>query len=511
MSRLLTLLTVACGLLPSLTAHGQDAEELVRMLPRDANAIVVVKVDEILTTDRAVQENWKEHQSQKFLSGESSVPPWVDVLVTGSLVRPAIPEAAWSAALAVVPRDTDLATASGNMDAEPEYLGRSPAVRGVGDALFLEVRSGLLGVLSPGYRQDAGRWSRQIAAGGEPEISSFLQEASQQPGHILMAMDLQDMFDPQRVRSRLSSDESLAKEPSTRIRLATQLLRIRGIEMAVTIGETIESAVTISFEDDLTRHPEAFQKIFLDILADMGVGIDEFDTAEAIVEGSKLVLRTPLSEESLRRVMTLVIPPPPARHVAEATTEPPATTEPTTTKPRPKSIPASTPREASRQYLLAVNGILDDLMRANKRAKTYSRTATWHDNFARKINHLSTVGVDKDLVAYGTWVAEKLRAVAASLRGEEIDVSAEEGKVTYSYSTYSPWWSLNPWGGVNYGWGGVNVDSNIDQVRSQQAEIVAQGRDERVEIWQMIIDERAATETKMRQRYGDDFLDKRKR
>ncbi|MCA9054420.1 MAG: hypothetical protein KDA75_11315, partial [Planctomycetaceae bacterium] len=464
----------------------------------------ILRIQEILQTDRAVREQWGDRQSERFLSGASSIPPWIEVLVMGALVRPAVPEAAWSAALMQVPAGTELATLAGDSDASPEYLGRSPALRGARDALFLDVRPGLLGVMAPGYRQDAGRWSRQMSSRADPEISPILLEVAQRPEHIVLAMDLQDMLDPTRVRSRLEADDTLAREPSTRIRIATQLLRIRGIEMAITVGETIDSTVTISFNDDLMRQPAVFHKIFNSVLADMGLGIDEFDTAEPVIDGKTFTIRTPLAEESLRRILSIIVPPPPARPLAEAEPEPAA--EAVQTPPKAaRSAPLVTPREASRQYLLAVNHIIDDLKAANARAKTYARTATWHDNFARKIVNLSTIGVDQELIAYGTSVAGKLRAIAASLRGQEIDVSAQQSNLTYSYHSHPAWWSFNVWGGVDWGYGGYEVESNLQQVRQRQAEVVAAGAKDRLGVWQQIDDERARVETAMRQRYGDDF------
>jgi hypothetical protein len=50
------------------------------------------------------------------------------------------------------------------------------------------------------------------------------------------------------------------------------------------------------------------------------------------------------------------------------------------------------------------------------------------------------------------------------------------------------------------------VTSNLQQVRAQQAELVAASAPERDQIWQMINEERSAMQRTMVGRYGETFL-----
>jgi hypothetical protein len=483
------------------------AAALVPLLPRDSNAVFIVRVSEILKSPRAVQEQWSAQQAERFLHGESSVPPWVEALVIGSLVRPAGAEAAWSAALVAVPPATRLESLA-HTSGEIETLGASRAVRGTQDAIFLDLKPGLLGVMSPAHRQDAARWSREIAAAKQSELSPFLRDAGRLPGQIVLAMDLQDMFDPARVRERLAADETLLTAPEIRTKLTGQLLKIRGITMEITIGEAIGSKVTLAFADPLQDSAKIFQRIFVSILGETGVGIDEFDGASSVIDGSNLVLSTELSETSLRRILSLIVPPPPHAQVADAAASPTASPTPAAnvTVLPPKPAVSVTPQSATRRYFLAVSKMVDDLKVANRNAKNYERTATWHDNFARKINDLSTVGVDKDVLAYGAATAEKFRALAASLRGQAVQVAASQGTLSYNYSYDPGWVQADWWGGVGYRAPTTSISSNLRQVREQQAKAIEAGAVDRTKIWQAIDDERAAMQLTMRQRYGDDVL-----
>tara|TARA_R110002072_G_scaffold303099_1_gene493532 strand:- start:277678 stop:277926 length:249 start_codon:yes stop_codon:yes gene_type:complete len=68
---------------------------LGRYLPGEANAVSVVRVAEILNSPRAKVEGWAETANDRFLTGASRIPPWIDTLVIGSLVRPELHQQVW--------------------------------------------------------------------------------------------------------------------------------------------------------------------------------------------------------------------------------------------------------------------------------------------------------------------------------------------------------------------------------------------------------------------------------
>jgi hypothetical protein len=154
MSRSLLLYAALAGLCPACVSLGADrSAELVTKIPRDANAVFIVRVHDILQTDRAQREDWTTKQTEKFLAGQTAVPPWVETLVVGSLVRPSIPENAWSAALAVVPAQAGIDSIAKHEQVEPELLGGKRSVRSSRDVIFVELEAGLIGAMSPAHRQ----------------------------------------------------------------------------------------------------------------------------------------------------------------------------------------------------------------------------------------------------------------------------------------------------------------------------------------------------------------------
>lgn len=492
-------------------AAADRSPELANRIPRDANAIYVLRVQEILHTDRAVREQWAEKQQERFLNGEAPVPPWVETLVIGSLVRLSVPEVVWSAALATAPDASRIEAAMAAPAGDVEWIGGAKAVHSSRGGLFLDLDRGLIGVFAPPFRQEAGRWVRQMREAGTSGVSPYLLQAAAQPGHIVLAMDLQDMLDPQRVRQQLLIDEKLADNPTARIRLATQLLSLQGATLAITVGDTISSRLRFDFREPLDASATSLQKVFVDAISEMGAMIEEFETAAAAVNGQTLTLECELSEASLQRILSLVVTPPPTPH-SDGPAEPPAiASNPPAAAPPAASPPASSSadvdrREASRRYLQAVNRYIDNLRTANRRATNYDRTAMWHDNFARRIDGLATKAVDPELLQYGSTVASSMRALAASLRGQSVQVQVQQGTVAFNYSFDPGFTALSIWGGVGYRAPTVSLQTNLAEVRERQAAAIVAGNFEREQIWKVINDQRARIEQQMRVRYGDDFL-----
>jgi len=168
---------------------------------------------------------------------------------------------------------------------------------------------------------------------------------------------------------------------------------------------------------------------------------------------------------------------------------------------------------ASRTYYMSVNQIMDDLEAMAKKGGNYNKTATWHDNYAKKIDDLPIRGVDPDLLTWGTTVSSNLRALAVSLRGVPIDVKMLEGGLTYNIQ-YLPAgyrnnnWSV--WSTVSYQPEYVNVETNQAQIRGEQAKAIAAGAKQREQVWQLLLADRQQVRIKMQAKFGRDFNSLRK-
>jgi hypothetical protein len=287
-----------------------------------------------------------------------------------------------------------------------------------------------------------------------------------------------------------------------------RIMAIRGLRLDIFFDEQTTAAITVDFASPVGSDAPLMKSILLEALGDLGVGLDSFQASEPKADANSIRLAARFTDEDLRRVMTLVLTPHPAQPSDSIPSPPPAPAPGAVTVKTPSS---TTPRPAPRvssdnnvKYFKAVDQILKDLTRANRNAKDYARTATWHDNFANKIDQLSTLAVDPDLVAYGTSVSSKLRSIAASLRGVGIEINTLNNAVVYN-TKVNPGWEQVGWWTYGYQPATWEVTSNLAQVREQQAAAVAAGAKDREAVWTMINNERAQIMDTMARKYGEAF------
>ncbi len=484
-----TLLLSLAVMSPPLLVAG-EAEVLSRYLPSTANTLTIVRVAEIFQTPRAQAEGWAEKQEERFLNGAAMIPAWVDTLVIGALVHPAVPEEVWSAAVVRQPEQVTLESIAQREQSPVEQLAGVSAVRSHRDSYLIQLQPGLLAAYRPAHRLDASRWIRSLATDAASPLSPYLQEVIRQEGHIVMGLDLTDLLDAGRVEQQLMQDERFSTHRTLVKRLVPLIAGVRGITLSINLQPSTQAVVTVDFSDDVGPSGSSVKTLFVSALDDLGAAIDEFAASKAQTQGQSVVLSCQLSDESLRRILSLVVTPstPSPPHPPEVAQLPPASPEPASRNIETSEHSAS---RASQRYFDAVNKMIDDLQRANRRANDYARTAGWHDSFANRILELPTEGVDRSLLIYGQHIASWFRALAASLRGQAIEIDAQQQTLIYDVNYTPGWASVNVWGGVGYGEAAYNVTSNLQQVREQQAASVIAGTRDREQIWQFIADERS--------------------
>jgi hypothetical protein len=156
--------------------------------------------------------------------------------------------------------------------------------------------------------------------------------------------------------------------------------------------------------------------------------------------------------------------------------------------------------EASADYYNSVCDLLNALIRKNRDASNYDKTALWHEQYARRIAELPTGGVDPALLNWGRDISGKLVALAGSLRGVPVEVNQLEKSIRYEPVTYSRMYQTVEYGPLYLPYD-VEEQSNLAGIRARQAEVVAKNADQRSAIWNLMRENTAQIAQQIEQKY----------
>lgn len=489
------------------TARGVEPTEALKRIPSDSNAIVIVKIQDLLNSPRGKKENWAKKHQTEFLAGAVHVPPSIEYVVRGFEFHPEDSRVTKSYGIAASKQPLVMTKVAEHEKGRIETIAGHTAILTDRNSYFTQLSPTLVGVVSPAYRQDLARWVRQFDTTSESTLSTYLKEISAESinSHVLLALDFQDLVDPKSWRERIKSSSAVVGKPNAVTMMSHLADSIRGISLQVQVAETTTGAIHLDFGTAVSQAAKPFIKpVLIDLLGEAGATLADLDEGEVTIEGKRATVSFGLSDAGLRQVMSLVLMPGISEPSSETTT---ASTDSTSVSGTGSKLGPAT-AAATRTYFSAVNQVFDDLAKLNKHAVNYNRTAVWHENFAKKIDQLSIRNVDPDLVIYGSKVASNLRALAVSLRGVPITVNQLEGAVSYNVNFqtggYMPY-NYSLFSSVGYQPGYVNVETNQAEVRGKQAEAIAAGVQQREQIWQILADDRQKIRIQLVDKFGSEF------
>lgn len=508
----LTRLSVVASLLfvaNPMLAPAAELGDVLKFLPDSANSLAIVKIQDLVNSPLGVKEEWaKKHQTQ-FLAGSVHIPPSVDFVIRAFEFHPEDTRVGKSYGLASLKAPVAMSRLAGHEKSRIEMIAGHAAIHTNRDSYFAELTPGLIGGVSPGYRQDLARWLREVDRDKVSAMSPYLKEVAAGSGdaQVILALDFQDLVDPTAWRSRIKTSSAVIDKPNAVTTLTQLADGLRGITLKVQVTDKTTAVIVLDFSTVVSQTTKPFLKpVLIDLLGEAGAALEEL--AEGVVDanGKTATITFGLSDAGLRQVMSMVLMPTlsePAEETAAATD--PADPNKAATEGQNAAKASLT---ATRNYYASVNQILVDLEAMAKKGGNYNRSAVWHDNFAKKIDQLSIRGVDPDLLAYGLKVSSNLRALGVSLRGVPVEVNELEGSVSYnvqyqSAGYYNAGGSI--WGSVSWQPAMVNVDTNQAQIRAQQAKAIANGAKQREQIWQILQDDRQKIRVTMLEKFGRDF------
>lgn len=403
---------VAIGLLLGWTVPAGAAgvfDDLVRQVAPDANVLVLVDADRIRRSAFAKQQALQDNDGAD--EANSHVVPRKDVslLVQSARIRGFRDSLVdWEAALINLHSAASLESTAANYGGRMESLGKRDYVQLPTEAMIFKTGEKSLFVFSPTDRPRATRQLNLAQSSRKVALEGYLAEVYQKQGpgsDALFVIDLEDMFAPNVIQRFVLDSKTLGKQSAEALRAVKILRTLQGLTLRLKFHEQVEGELTIDFQAPVGDVSIWARDLFFEILAESGARLEDLDDWSFAAHDRQIVFKGALSMSGLRKVFTLIDLPTAIPHELDPRAE--LTEE--------QKLARS--KQATLRRFRATEQLLGDL-RGSKQSKSFGpgEQAVWFDKYAKKIEQLPTLYVDKDLVEYCDDIVLRLRVQATRYR-----------------------------------------------------------------------------------------------
>jgi hypothetical protein len=395
---------MALGLL-SVAADGPD--DLVALVPRTANAIGVLD-------GHALRECplLKQAANTKGDPGVAifNLPPDCRWLVMASNLDFREMADSERLALLVLDRDPSLEQIAKAQGGDIDTVAGRESVRLPRDLFVTRLAPRTFAAIYPARRQPFARWLGSIdrEGKGRGESPAFLRAAvgridAQTP--VVVAIDLKDVVSAGECRAAVRRSRALAEaraKPGIDA-IADLLASVEGLVLSVQVGNELRGELRVEFSKPTAALGELARPLLVELMADAGAYVADFDDWTPNVRGRSVTLTGPLTPSGMRQVLGLF--------------EMPTTAVTPTPTTRPDGEQGAL--AASKRYYDGVVAVRDEQKKMNGmlRGRTNASQALWYDKFAEKVDQLPALDVDPNLLTFGAEVAKRYRSIAYGLRG----------------------------------------------------------------------------------------------
>ena len=287
-------------------------------------------------------------------------------------------------------------------------LGDVAAVRLPADAYLVPFGPQVIGLMEPANRQLCSRWVHQATAAKATTLSPYLQHIAQFPEtagtEIILGMDLSYVLGADEFEKRLRKSKTLAGQTVDFAALSRLLASVRGVALGIRIIDQAYGKLRIDFNGDALASCRRRQA------ADSG-SPREPRRDDRRLPG--LERRSQRANRVSRRhtVDDGAAPDPqPGRSTFAANRAAGRSTE-SRAEPDMKT-------STSLRYYKELRSLIRDVRNPDpKRIKNTGQCAVWLDRYARKIDQLPILDVDKDLLDFGQAVAAAMCGLSFAYRG----------------------------------------------------------------------------------------------
>ncbi len=413
--RRLILASIAICWLGS-SAPGQSMSgkfgELLQRVPESTNALMLVDVDALLNSKIGVREQWRTKPDAAAAWG-IHFPVHANRIVKAASFDMQNGSERWDLGLILASGPApNLARLAAREHGELDKIQGMQVVRSPRNLFLFEITPNLLGYASPGDRQLFEHWVRTTIVKPRSVVPKFADRAiyrAERTAQIAVALNLENAISPTAAENAIKGLDIIKRlkyDPAT---IARPISSAKSAILSIEVQEEVRGEIRIEFDQDIEIFRQGAKDIVLAALDNYGADLADFKRWEAGTEGTTIVMTGPLSKESFRRILSLVAPPQTessyssysSRDVAAAPANPP-----------PRS-PEQDVVECSQRYFHAIVDLLDGLK--GEKSTSYNGMRMWYDRYARRMDELPILNVDKELVDFGGDTARILREMASGI------------------------------------------------------------------------------------------------
>ena len=264
---LLALLVTLITFTQRLSAEG--FEKLLRAVPGQANAILLLDADAVRQSALAVQDNWCKNCEKRYTDGLTTLPPSAKRVVLAGLVNPLTLQNAWEVGALQLNKEVSVESIAKAKSGMIDKVGGQPVVLSPDNAYLFPLAHDTVGAMRPANRQAMARWMREVKAKRTADLSPYLQNAASSVGstfQMILALDLTDVFDLEGVKARLKKCNSLAAKNIDVDALAKTLVGLKGITVSIQVDSSINGELRLDFSESADNYSALLKPLVLEVL-----------------------------------------------------------------------------------------------------------------------------------------------------------------------------------------------------------------------------------------------------
>lgn len=481
---------LAVGSSPYAAAESKKFGELLKRIPDQTNALMLVDVDGLLDSPFGKAEQWREKLADRptTLLGVSTDAARV---VVATSINPRTLEERWKLGMVETtqapPSPSVLAKREGGYVEEIETQKVIWTPRGF---YLFTFAPRIIGYAVPADRQLMVNWITSIFTQPRDFPPSWADRAffrADGGAPVVFAVDLKNVLSTRELVSWLQGLPGVKTNTIEPKILAPMLASAKSALFQVDVKQTIHGTIQVEFDKEVDYAAPIAKEIILATLDGIGAALgDGLGGWTATTKGKTITLEGTLEASALRHLLGVASAPtltPEYSSSGDASAE---VAEPAETSP-PREPTEADAVKASQHYYRSITDITDALRQLRNKDWGYIRY--WMDRSARQIDELPILFVDTELLDWGADVSKTLRGMSQGINYVNKDRSyrlASSAKGSY----------------VGY-WGtGAYAGADDRTMKTQSNSMISVGIDDS---WKAFENSRAAMRRKLVEKYKVDF------